>query len=111
MNQTRRAGENLVMSRIYLHFLTDNSLKHRNGQKRQHCFFFKMVLNTGSYSQEHPNVSDYRTIQKSYFHKKDLLSELKKLMRNVISPVTNTKFIFSVHVLQKLMKAHCYFFN
>ena len=42
-------------------------------------FFFKMVLNTGSYSQEHPNVSDYRIIQKSYFHKKDLLSELKKI--------------------------------
>ena len=25
-------------------------------------FFFKMVLNTGSYSHKQPNVSDYRTI-------------------------------------------------
>ena len=68
-------------------------------------FFFKMVLNTGSYSQEHPNVSDYRTIQKSYFHKKD------NEKCNIISPVTITKFTFSVNVLQKLMKVHCCFFN
>ena len=39
------------------------------------AFFFKMVLNKGSYSQEHPNGSDYRTIQKSYFHKKDLFAK------------------------------------
>ena len=44
------------------------------------------------------------------FTKKSCL--LKQLMRNVIiTPVAITKFTFSVHVLQKLMKVHCYFFN
>ena len=49
--------------------------------------------------------------KKSYFLKKDLLSELKKINEKCISPVTITKFTFYVHVLQKLMKVHCYFFN
>ena len=56
-----------------------NTGMDRKGNIVAVVFFFKMVLNTGSYSQEHPNVSDYRIIQKSYFHKKDLLSELKKI--------------------------------